>query len=719
MICWRRNDLEIIVAKTAGFCFGVEKAVKTAFDLVAGGEKNLYTFGHIIHNPQIVSELESRGVKVIEKINDLESPAKLIIRAHGVAPEVYEEIENKGIEMVDLTCPYVKKIHKLVKKKFEEGFQIIIIGDRNHPEVIGTNGWCNNKAYIVNDIEDVDRIPDKSAQTFVVAQTTIMYEKWKSITEHIEKTFKNVIKSDTICNATSKRQNESAEIASKVDMMIVIGGKNSSNTQKLYEISKKYCDETYIIESAGDLPLIDTNKVKTVGITAGASTPDWIIKEVIDRMEELNRQDSEVSFKEAFEDSLVTLESGKITKGRIIGFNDKEVYVDLGYKSDGVIPMEEYTDRRDFDPKKELRIGDEIEVYIVRVDDREGNVLLSKKYVDTRRNWNFLRKAFRNKTAVDVKVVEVIKGGLLADYEGINIFLPASQVSDKFVKDLSEYVGTTLTVRLIEFDARRKKVVASRKVLIEEENERKIKEFWDNIEVGKEYEGTVTSLTNFGAFVDLGGVEGLVHLTELSWSKIKHPSEVLKKGDIVTVRVLEFDRESGRISLGYKKAEDNPWYNIAEKYPKDSIVKGKVVRLVPFGAFVELETGVDGLVHISQISDRRIPKPDDVLSIGQEVEAKVLEVDAENNKIALSIKDVNPINPEPAEDVKKEKTARKEKSEKAKEPKERKKKSAPENEEAEETSNSHVEKMNVTLGDVFAGLGLNGINLADSEDGEN
>lgn len=637
--------MEIYVAETAGFCFGVNNAVNTVYKLLEESNKPIYTMGPIIHNEQVVNHLKSQGVKVVDKVEDLNPPGDVVVRAHGIMPQTYKEIEEKGLHLIDATCPYVKKIHKLVKEKYNEDCQIIIVGDKDHPEIKGINGWCNNSAFIVNDVKEVDMLPPTEKKCCVVAQTTITSEKWESINKKLKNKFKNLIKFDTICGATSRRQREAAEIAKKVDMMLVIGSKSSSNTQKLYEICKAICPETYKIETSGDLPPVDIKKIKKVGITAGASTPDWIIKEVLERMEELNKQGNEMNFKEAFEDSLVTLRSGEIVKGKIIGFNDSEVFVDMGYKSDGIIPMEEFDDDPDFNPGESLKVGDEIDVFIVRVNDGEGNVLLSKRKVDAQKSWSELEEAYRSKTPVKVKVVEVTKGGLIAVAKGTRIFIPASQVSDRYVKDLNEYLKQTLNIRVIEFNKKKRKVVGSQRILIEEEKEKKENEVWNNIEQGKKYTGTVKNLTDFGAFVDIGGVDGLVHVSELSWTKIKHPSEVLKEGDKIEVTVLDFDREKNRISLGYRKPEDNPWVIAGNKYKVGDVVKGKVVRLVPFGVFVELGEGVDGLVHISQISNVRIAKPGDVLKVGQEVEAKIIEMDIEAKKISLSIKEVNPIDP--------------------------------------------------------------------------
>ncbi len=640
--------MQIVVASTAGFCFGVNNAVKIVFDLAEKSEDKIYTLGPIIHNEQVVNKLQEHGISAIDLPEQASTSSKVVIRAHGVGPSVISEFEAKGIEVVNATCPYVGKIQRLVNQKYNEGCQIIIIGDKKHPEIIGINGWCNNSAYIIDSVEQVKTLPNIEKSICVVAQTTFIREKWKKIIESLNKRFENVLKFDTICNATDKRQTEADKISKEVDMVLVIGGENSSNTNKLFEICKANCPETYKIQTASDIPPVDIKKIKKIGITAGASTPDWVIKEVIHNMSELDKQDLEMSFADAFESSLVTLTTGQITKGRIIGFNLNEVYVDLGFKSDGIIPMQEFSDDIDFDPEKSLKVGDEVDVFVVRVNDGEGNVMLSKKKVDAVKGWDVLEEAFENKRPIAVKISEKVNGGVIGYSHGVKIFIPASQISDRFIKDLSSFVKQVLQIQIIEMNKQKRKVVGSARIIIEKNKEFASSEVWDNIEVGKVYKGQVKSLMDFGAFVDIGGVDGLVHLSELSWNKIKHPSEVVKVGDELTVSVIDFDKEKKRISLGFKKKEDNPWVSAIKKYEVGNVITGKVVRLVPFGAFVEIEQGLDGLVHISQISSVRLGKPGDVLKIGQEVQAKITELDVDAKKISLSIKEVNPIDPEGA-----------------------------------------------------------------------
>ena len=428
----------------------------------------------------------------------------------------------------------------------------------------------------------------------------------------------------------------------------MIGSRNSSNTQKLYEICSKYCSNTYLAETYGDLPPINTKEIKTLGITAGASAPERTIKEVIERMNELNKQEKEMSFEEAFEDSMVSLRSGDIVRGRVIGYNNAEVFVDLGYKSDGIIPVEEYSDDPDFKPETGVKTGEEIEVFIVRVNDGEGNVLLSKKKVDSMRSIEMIEEAYKKKTPVTGKVVETTNGGVIVSVSGVRVFVPASQLSERYVKDLNEFLKQTVEISIIEFNRQKRKAVGSRRAVLAEIREQMEKQVWSGIEAGRKYTGTVKSLMDFGAFVDIGGVDGLVHVSEMAWTKVKHPSDILKVGDRIEVTVLDFDAGKKRISLTMKKEEDNPWFGISEKYRVGDIVKGTVVRLVPFGAFVEIEKGLDGLVHISQISNVRIGRPGDVLHTGQEVEAKIIEINEEQKKINLSIKEVMPIDPEPA-----------------------------------------------------------------------
>ncbi|MEN8906673.1 MAG: bifunctional 4-hydroxy-3-methylbut-2-enyl diphosphate reductase/30S ribosomal protein S1 [Clostridiales bacterium] len=679
--------MEIIKANTAGFCFGVNNAVNVTYKLAREGKKKIYTLGPIIHNNQVVEELNNMGVETIDDIKNIDiikDDSIIVIRAHGVTPEVYEELKKKNIEIVDATCPYVKKIHVLVKEEYDKGNQIIIIGDKNHPEVIGIDGWANNLAFIVNSMEDIERISEINKSLAVFAQTTITFKKWNDLNKYLKEKFKYIEKFDTICSATTHRQKEAEEISKQVDFMLVIGSKNSSNTHKLFEVCKENCSNTFKIETVNEIPNLNNYNINKVGITAGASTPYRIIKEVIDKMSENIKPEGEKDFSEMIEESLKKIRSGEIVKGRIIKYNESEVFVDLGFKSDGIIPMEEFTEDPEFD-KSQLDIGSEIEVYVINVNDGEGNVKLSKKRVDAKKMWEEIYNIYKEKKDIEVKIANTVNKGVIAIKKGVKIFIPASHLGNKRINDLNEFLNKVVKIRIIEFDESKKKVIGSQKIVLEEERKENEKVFWDEIEKGKIYSGKVKSLTKFGAFVDIGGVDGLVHISELSWSRIKHPSEVINVDDSVEVTILEFNKESKKVSLGYRKSKDNPWANIEEKYPIGKIIEGKVVRMVPFGVFIDLEKGVDGLVHISQISTKRLAKPDDVLEIGQIVEVKVLDVNSEKQKISLSIKEVNPIDIEEKEEVQRERNNKKSEIKKKK----------------EEAPKEHIEEATNTIGEIF------------------
>ncbi|NLM50930.1 MAG: bifunctional 4-hydroxy-3-methylbut-2-enyl diphosphate reductase/30S ribosomal protein S1 [Clostridiaceae bacterium] len=629
--------MKIILAKSAGFCFGVSRAMKLVLDEIKKGKK-IKTLGPLIHNDNVISYLEKNGVGVISDVKEATPDTLVVIRSHGVSKEIENYLKENNIEYIDATCPFVKRIHKIVEQSKREGRDIVIIGNKNHPEVIGINGWCENSAEIIENETEAQNYKNDN-KVAVVAQTTFNREIWQKSTKILKNTCKDIVFFDTICSATDERQKEAAEIAKASDIFFVIGDKKSSNTQKLYDICKNICP-TYHIENKNEIFDLSPYKDKVIGITSGASTPDWIIKEALNTMEDFNQQGSEMSFAEAFERSLKVLNTGDVVQGTVIGLTPTEVYVDLGFKMDGVIPLSELTDDPTLKPSDVLKVGDEIEAFVVRVSDMEGTVMLSKKRLDSIKGLEKIEEAYNNQSVLTGRIIEAVNGGVVVLSHGIKIFVPASQASDRFLQDLTSLIGKEVKFRVINIkeERRRKKFIGSIKSVAIEEKERLQKEFWDNVEVGKTYKGVVKTLTNFGAFVDLGGVDGLIHISELSWNKIKHPSEVLKEGQIVEVVVLEADKENQKVSLGYRKSEDNPWVIAQGKYNLGDVVSAKVVRLVPFGAFVELMPGVDGLIHISQISTKRIGKPEDVLTVGQVVEAKIVELDWEAKKIGLSIR---------------------------------------------------------------------------------
>lgn len=648
----------IRVAESAGFCFGVKRAIEMAYEAI-GVEPKLYSYGQLIHNKTVTDDLASKGLQIVEDLDGL-TEGTLLIRSHGVGKALYDEAEAKGLKILDGTCPFVKKIHNIVHEKLADGMGIIIVGDGTHPEVIGINGWCENAAVILEDEEaaKTKEIPEKDRYA-VVVQTTFRQAKFDKILEILQDRGVNMEIHNTICSATEKRQTEAEELSKTVDKMIVIGGKNSSNTQKLVEICAKNCGNTVHIETICDLVLNNFGKDDKIGITAGASTPPAIIKEVVVTMSEALENavqnlggSEEATFEQMLEESLVTLHTGDVVKGTVIQVVNEEVSVNLGFKSDGIIARGEFSSDPTVIPSKTVQPGDEIEVFVVRVNDGDGNVMLSRKRIEAQKGIEEIEAAYNEKAVVTGTVTSVVKGGLIAVVNGVNVFIPSSQVSNRFIEDLSVFNGQELEFNIIEVDRVKRRFIGGRKALVEQEIAAKRAALFETIQAGSRVNGTVSRLTDFGAFVDLGGVDGLIHISEMSWGRISNPKEVLKEGQEVEVFVLDVDKEKGKISLSLKDADKNPWKLAAEKYAVGSIVEGKVVRMVPFGAFVELEPGVDGLVHISQIANKHVVKPEDELKVGEVINVKVLEVNPEQKKISLSKRQADaPVEEAPAEEA--------------------------------------------------------------------
>lgn len=659
-------ELNILLAKTAGFCFGVDRAVNSVYESVKKYKMPVYTLGPIIHNNEVVQDLSNKGVKTIQDLNEfVDNDAVLIIRSHGVSSEVYDKIKSNNILSVDMTCPYVKKIHRIVKEHCENGYKIIIVGDKNHPEVIGINGWCNNSAVIVNSLEEC-YVLEKYDKICIVAQTTFSIEKWEEIKNFlIHNKCNEYVEFNTICSATSERQREAAEIAKKVDVMIIIGGKHSSNTQKLYNICEQYCKNCHHIETVNDLNLDKIKKYENIGITAGASTPNWVINTVVDMLNNIdNNEKADINlslntqnnneelndnqyddFIEALDKSLKSFKIGDIVTGQIMSINNEEIIISLGYKSDGIIPISEFTNDQDNIEQilNNYKTGDTIDAVIID-NDQEGNIILSKKEADEKIGWEKAKSAYDNNSIILVKVLKETKGGFIGLFESLRVFIPFSQISDKYVKDAGEFISTIIPAKIIEFNEEKGNVVASSRVVLEENKQRDKKDFWDSIYIGKAFVGKVKKISNYGAFIDLGNVDGLLHISEITWSKQEPIENIINIDDDVEVYIKEFDREQSKIMLGLKNRPQSPWTKIENKYSTGDIIDAKVVRLVSFGAFLELEPGIEGLVHISEISDRRISKPEEVLEIGQNVKAKINSIDYTNRKLSLSIKDVAPIN---------------------------------------------------------------------------
>ena len=646
--------MSVRVAKSAGFCFGVSRAVELVEKAAQEGRK-VATLGPIIHNRHVVDKFEKMGVRVIEAPEEALPGETVIIRSHGISRAVYERLEAQKVEIIDATCPFVKRIHTIVSRASEEGRLPIIIGTPTHPEVEGIAGWCGD-CRVFQDVSELENWVksekiSRDLAICMVSQTTSTESLWKLCGEFAKKQFTNLKIFDTICRATEYRQSEAAELSGVCQAMVVVGDPKSSNTGRLAMICREHCDRVFLVDNAAELKAEDFSGVTDVGITAGASTPAWIIKEVNKTMSEITNAEAvqEENFAELLEQSIKTLNTGDKVVGTVTGIGNTEVQVDLGTKHAGYIPYDEVSNDPSVKPEDILKVGDEIEVFVVRVNDQEGTVQLSKKKLDGLKVWDDMAAWVEDKTTVEGVITEENKGGLVANVKGIRVFIPASQSGIAKGGDMAGMVGKTVQMKITEVNRARRRVIGSIRAVSSEARKAAQEKIWSEIEVGKKYHGVVKSLTSYGAFVDIGGVDGMVHVSELSWNRIKTPADVVKVGDEIDVYVISFDPEKHKISLGYKTAEMNPWNQFMTNYAVGDVVDAKIVKLMTFGAFAEILPGVDGLIHISQIADRRIGKPEDVLSEGQDVKVKITDVDAENKRISLSIRALLEDNGEDAE----------------------------------------------------------------------
>lgn len=648
-------ERQIILAKSAGFCFGVNRAVKLVEQLAESGNK-VCTLGPIIHNKQMVDQLNKKGVRIAESENDRLSGEIMVIRSHGVTPDVLKRAEELG-EIADATCPYVSNIHRIVMQAADEGSDIIIAGDKSHPEVIGIAGWCGGKCYVVADNNELEKLlldkPElKNKHITAVAQTTFNASEWKICQKTLKKVCTKANIFDTICRATSLRQREASDLASECDAMVVIGGRHSSNTLKLVEVCSEFCPNVYHIETAAELPIEAIRNACKIGVTAGASTPAAIIKEVLIIMSEMQnpieanaemeekvveKSMDDMTFEEALEASLNSMNSEQKVHGVVLSVNRAEIQVDIGRKQTGYVTAEEFSSNPNVDLVNEVKVGDELDLIILRTNDVEGTIMLSKRRLDAIAGWDKVVAASESGEVLEGVVADIIKGGVIVVTNGVRVFVPASQATLNRSDSLENLKGETVNLRIIEINRGRRAIGSIRAVLREAKKELEAK-FWESVEVGKHYTGVVKTLTSYGAFVDLGGVDGMVHISELSWQRIKHPSEVINVGDTVDVYVKDIDTEKKKISLGYKKSEDNPWEILKNNYNVGDVVKVTIVSMTTYGAFARIIPGIDGLIHISQIANERVEKVADVLSVGQKVDAKITAIDFDKKRVSLSIK---------------------------------------------------------------------------------
>ena len=704
--------MKILIGKHCGFCFGVKRAVELAEREAESG--TVYTYGNIIHNESVVDELRTKGIIPVKSVSDVSEGDTLIIRAHGVPPEVIKSCDEKGVSVVDATCPFVKRIHRLVERASGECRKVFIVGKADHPEVIGIRGYAGPDAAVLQTVEEAESVTSVE-RGCVVAQTTMTQDRYAEIVETLRKKCGDLAVYETICDTTRLRQAEAKTIAEKSDRVYVIGSRNSANTARLAEICRSRCKATETLENTENFSLAKLQSDDIIGIVAGASTPDRMIMEVIEGMseqekttietieaeapaeevvataepakdpEEVTVQVSEEApaseaksndeaveakaepqeednsdFAKAFEKTLTRIHNGQWITGTVLQIVDGEVYVNVGYKSDGIIPKDEFSSDSDVKPEDLFKEGDEIEVEVLKVNDGEGNVLLSRKNVESKKIWDRLLddEDIENKV-FDAVGKEVVKGGMIADINGIRAFVPASQVSLKYTENLQEFIGKPMKLKVLEVDKQRKRIVASQKKVLQEEIVNAKREKWSKLVVGEKVKGIVRRITDFGAFVDIGGIDGLVHITDVGWGRVKHTSDILSIGQEIEVLILNVDADKERVSLGYKQLQPKPWTLADQKYPIGSNVEGKVVRIVPFGAFVALESTIDGLIHISQVGIHRVEKVEDELKVGDIVRCKVLEVNPEAKRISLSRKEaLIEEDPEIAAQVEKEKAER-------------------------------------------------------------
>ena len=683
----KRRRRTVTVAGTAGFCFGVDRAVKMVDSLLREG-RTVCTLGQIIHNPTVIADFARRGAVTVDSPDEVPPGAILVIRSHGVVKSVYDRLEELGIEYADATCPFVSKIHRIVAEAAARGSTVLIAGDASHPEVLGISGHCiapdgtPGRCYVFNDLDTLDRILDELSRNHVesitvVAQTTYNKELWEISAKKIKKVFSSASIFATICNATRERQQEAIELSSKSDLMIVIGGKESSNTAKLYQICSEHCPSV-LIETARELNAGDFPDALDIGITAGASTPADIIKEVEETMSDNNNGEN---FEAMLEESLKNSNTnGKVVEGIVVSIAPTEIYVDVGRKQSGIVELAELTDNPNLTPADCVKVGDKLELMILRTNDQEGYIYLSKRILDSSRAWDEIKAAapkivnrsrrrdddnenedeFKGNDEAEAPapapavpevieqdvepvvftgyVTEIVKGGLIVSYKGVKVFIPASQATASRGEPLEDLLKKEVKFIILEVNPARRRAVGSIRAVLSKERKAMEKEFWDNIEEGKTFTGTVKSLTPYGAFVGLGAVDGMIHISELSWNRIKHPSEVVNVGDVVEVYVKKVDKENKKISLGYKKTEDNPWEILKANYPVGTAIEAPVVGTPAFGAFVNILPGIDGLVHISQLSTSHVNVPTDVVKVGDLVRAVITDIDFERKRVSLSIR---------------------------------------------------------------------------------
>ena len=665
---------EITLAKKAGCCFGVDRAIKLIEKLAAEGRK-VATLGPIIHNSQVIENLESRGVRVVNSPSEVEEGAILVLRTHGVTQDVLREVEESGCEYIDAVCPFVKKIHKIVLDNSSEDVVTLIAGDENHPEVKGIKSCAKGESYVIGNADEIDELLEKhtslSEKSLIfVAQTTFSIKEWQKSIKKIKLLCTNAKIFDTICSATEERQNEAALLSRSSDAMVIVGGRHSSNTRKLLSVCESNCP-AFLVETASELYGIPLGGYGSIGLTAGASTPAGIIKEVLETMSEIVNDNKmteeervldsasaeEFDFAAALEESLNSMNSDQKVVGTVLSVSPTEIQVDIGRKQTGYIPYGEYSNDPNADPKAELKIGDTLNLIIMKTNDQEGVTMLSKKRYDAIAAWDEIVNAEGTDTILEGVVTEIVRGGVIVVANNARLFIPASLATASRNDKLEDLLNKTVKFKVIEVNKQRRRAVGSIRAVLKEERKANEEKFWAEAQEGEVRKGVVKSLMKFGAFVDIGGVDGMIHVSELSWNRIKDPSEVVSVGDEVEVTIKSLNPEKKQIALGYKKLEDNPWEIFKRDYAVGSEAEVEIANFTDFGAFAHIIPGIDGLIHISQIANKHVAKPADVLKIGEKVNVKITDIDEERKRVSLSIRALLPEEEVVAEETPAEETA--------------------------------------------------------------
>lgn len=632
---------QITVAKSAGFCFGVDRAVKMTYEAL-DTYPAVATLGPIIHNNNVVDDMLRRGARIIDTVSELRPGECAVIRSHGVSQSVYDELHALGNPYIDATCPFVAKIHKIVARHTAQGDYVLIAGDEKHPEVAAIMGHCQGNCAVFEDDQSLINFFETKYEKLgkgvaIVAQTTYNILVWEKCMDVLPKGDPNIMVYDTICHATQVRQSDADALSRKSDLMMIVGGKHSSNTVKLFDVCRKNC-RSYHIETSDELYTLDLRNARAIGITAGASTPAHIIEEVKTTMTEIINELEDINFEEALEQSFKKIHTGEKVKGIVVATNNNEAIVEVGTKHTGYVPLSELTDDPALTPADVVKVGDEIDLIVTKINDQEGIALLSKKKVDEQKGFEEIIKAKDEETVLEGTVQHVVKGGVIVGYAGVRVFIPASQSGLPRNAEMDVLLKTKVKFVILEVNDHRRRAVGSIKAVQKAEKEAAKEKFWETAEVGATYKGEVKSLTSYGAFVDLGGIDGMVHISELSWKRIKHPSEVVKVGDFIEVYIKELDKDSNRISLGYKKTEDNPWEKFKANYAIGNVITVKIVSITPFGAFAQIIDGVDGLIHISQLANKRVDNVKDIVAVGDEVDVKIIDIDIESKRISISMR---------------------------------------------------------------------------------